>query len=57
MEEQYAICRVSIAPMRGETNDQSEIVSQLLFGDGVTILEKQRSGGVSKIAMTVMKAG
>jgi cell wall-associated NlpC family hydrolase len=40
MEEQYAVCRVSIAPLRAETRDQAEIVSQLLFGDAVTILEK-----------------
>lgn len=40
MEEEYAICRVSIAPLRAETNDHCEIVSQLLFGDAVKILEK-----------------
>jgi len=40
MEEQSAVCRIAISPMRGEPNDQSEIVSQLLFGDAVTILEK-----------------
>ncbi|WP_432712918.1 NlpC/P60 family protein [Pedobacter sp.] len=40
MEEQYATCRVSIAPMRAEPNDRSEIVSQLLFGEEVTVLEK-----------------
>jgi hypothetical protein len=40
MEEQYAVCRVSIAPIRAQAKDQSEIVSQLLFGDALTILEK-----------------
>lgn len=34
------ICRVSIAPLRKEPSDRSEIVSQLLFGDRVTVLEK-----------------
>ncbi|MET3114023.1 hypothetical protein AAKU52_001756 [Pedobacter sp. CG_S7] len=40
MEEQYAICRVAIAPIRAEASDQAEMVSQLLFGDGVKVLEK-----------------
>ncbi len=40
MEEQYAVCRVAISPMRAEGKDQAEIVSQLLFGDAVTIVEK-----------------
>jgi len=40
MEPLYAICRVSIAPVRSEPSDRAEIVSQLLFGDYVQILEK-----------------
>ena len=40
MEQQYAICRVTVAPIRAEANDQAEIVSQLLFGDQVLLLEK-----------------
>ena len=39
MENQYGICRVSIAPLRSAPKDQAEIVSQLLFGDQVLILE------------------
>lgn len=39
MEVTYAICRVSIAPLRSEASDRAEIVSQLLFGDHVQILE------------------
>jgi hypothetical protein len=40
MEASHAICRVSIAPLRSEPSDRAEIVSQLLFGDYVQILEK-----------------
>lgn len=37
--ENYQICRVAIAPLRKEPSDRSEIVSQLLFGDRVKVLE------------------
>jgi len=40
MENEYGICRVSIAPLRSEPKDQAEIVSQLLFGDQVLIVER-----------------
>lgn len=40
MEQQFGVCRVSIAPLRSEPRDQAEIVSQLLFGDFVEITEK-----------------
>ena len=40
MENEYGICRVSIAPLRFEPSDQAEIVSQLLFGDQVIVLER-----------------
>ena len=39
MEQHYAMCRVTIAPLRAEPRDQAEIVSQLLFGDSVLVLE------------------
>ncbi len=35
----YAACQVSIAPMRAHPNDKSEMVSQLLFGETVEVLE------------------
>ncbi len=38
--EIFAICRVAVAPLRQEASDRSEITSQLLFGDRVTVLEK-----------------
>jgi cell wall-associated NlpC family hydrolase len=36
----YHVCRIAIAPLRKEPSDRSEIVSQLLFGDRVEVLEK-----------------
>lgn len=36
----YHLCRVAVAPLRKEASDRSEIVSQLLFGDRVKLLEK-----------------
>jgi len=38
--EIYHLCIVAVAPLRSEASDRSEIVSQLLFGDRVTLLEK-----------------
>ncbi len=36
----FGVCKVSVAPVRLEPSDSSEIVTQLLFGDPVIILEK-----------------
>jgi len=36
-----AWCRVSLAPLRQENNDQSEMVSQLLFGELVEVIESE----------------
>jgi len=41
MESQYGICRVAVAPLRAEASDKAEIVSQLLFGDHVEIIQKE----------------
>ncbi|MFA6276136.1 MAG: C40 family peptidase [Pedobacter sp.] len=38
--DNYHVCRVAVAPLRKEPSDRSEIVSQLLFGDRVKVLEK-----------------
>lgn len=40
MEQNYAICRVAIAPLRTAASDKAEISTQLLFGDAVEILER-----------------
>ncbi len=34
----HAICQLAICPLRASSSDESEIVSQLVFGDYVTIL-------------------
>src|SRR5690606_12048494 len=39
----YAICRVSVAPLRAENSDRSEMVSQILFGEKVEILEFKKN--------------
>lgn len=36
----YGICNVSVAPIRAAASDKSEIVTQLLFGDFVKIIEQ-----------------
>jgi gamma-D-glutamyl-L-lysine dipeptidyl-peptidase len=45
----YAICNLSIVPLRAEPSDKSEMVSQLLFGESFTILEKQKHWSKIKI--------
>lgn len=40
METQYAICKVPVAPLRAEASDRAEIITQLLFGDQVELLQK-----------------
>lgn len=36
----FGVCKVSVAPVRHEPSDSSEIVTQLLFGDTVQVLEQ-----------------
>lgn len=38
----YGICHLSIVPVRAEPADSSEMVTQLLFGEHFTILERQQ---------------
>lgn len=38
---QYGICPLSVAPLRAKPADSSEMVSQLLFGELVEIIEKE----------------
>lgn len=40
MSELFAYCKVSISPVRAEAKDAAEMVTQLLFGEVVTILER-----------------
>lgn len=37
-EQKHAFCMVSVAPLRKEASDASEIISQLLFGEPIEIL-------------------
>ena len=39
----YAICQVSVSPLRSEPTDLSEIVSQVLFGEKVEVLETKKN--------------
>ena len=39
---QYGICNLSIVPLRSEPNDQSELTSQVLFGEHFKVLEMRR---------------
>jgi gamma-D-glutamyl-L-lysine dipeptidyl-peptidase len=39
----YGVCRLAIVPLRASPSDESEIVTQLLFGDYVKVLEKSES--------------
>ena len=41
MSNNFGIIQVAHAPLRGATNDASEMVSQLLFGESLEILEQQ----------------
>jgi hypothetical protein len=38
-QSKYAFCKVSISPVRSEQRDASEMISQLLFGEPVEIIE------------------
>jgi hypothetical protein len=42
----HGYCFVSISPIRAEKSDKSEIVSQLLFGEPITINEVDYSFNV-----------
>lgn len=39
----YAICQVSVSPIRAENQDQSEQVTQCLFGEKVEVLETKKN--------------
>ena len=46
----YAICNLSIVPLRATPSDQSEMVSQILFGESFTILEKEKHWSKVKLS-------
>ena len=45
----FAICNLSIIPLRFEPNDRSEIVSQILFGEHFIILEQGKKWSKVKL--------
>ncbi|ALJ04219.1 hydrolase Nlp/P60 [Pseudalgibacter alginicilyticus] len=47
---QYGICNLSIAPLRFEASDSSELVSQVLYGDHFKILEQRKSWSKIRLA-------
>lgn len=46
----FAICNLAIVPLRAESNDRSELVSQVLFGEHFTILERNTNWSRIKLA-------
>ena len=40
-EIQYGFCFLKAVPLRREPDDRAEMVSQLLYGDGVVVIERQ----------------
>lgn len=46
----FAICNLAIVPLRAESNDRSELVSQVLFGEHFKILEQTLNWSKIKLA-------
>lgn len=42
MASQFGICDLTLVPMRSSTNDRSEMVSQLLFGETFEITDREK---------------
>ncbi len=49
-KDKYAFCFVASAPLRGASADQSEIVSQLLFGEPIKIISLEKNWAHIKTA-------
>ena len=39
----FAICNLSVVPVRAEASDKSELITQLLFGETVQVIDKKES--------------
>lgn len=50
MGPHYGVCKVAVAPLRAEPSDRAEISSQLLFGDHVTVVQKNENWWMVKNA-------
>ncbi|TDS57235.1 C40 family peptidase [Myroides indicus] len=47
----YAICNLSIVPLRAEPSDKSEMTSQVLFGEHFTVLEQTEKWSKIELAL------
>lgn len=45
----YGICNLSIVPIRAEASDKSEMISQMLFGEHFSIIEKDKKWSKIKL--------
>src|SRR5690606_23168620 len=39
----FAVCQVSVSPLRAEPSDRSEMVTQILFGEKAEVLETKKN--------------
>jgi len=46
----YGICNLSTIPLRAESNDKSELVSQVLFGDSFEVIDTTKQWSKIKLA-------
>ena len=47
---QYGICNLSIVPLRAETENSSELISQVLYGEVFKVLEQRKSWSKIRLA-------
>ncbi len=47
---EYGICNLSLVPLRAEATDRSEMVTQLLYGEHFTVLEKNKNWSRIRLA-------
>ena len=47
---QYGICNLSIVPLRFEPSDNSELVSQVLYGEYFKVLEQRKNWSKIRLA-------
>ncbi|MBW7869573.1 MAG: SH3 domain-containing protein, partial [Flavobacteriia bacterium] len=40
---EYAVCQLGVAAVRAESSDRSEMVTQILFGEKVKIIETKEN--------------
>lgn len=48
-ENDFGVCRLSVVSVRKDPADQSEMVTQLLFGDHYTVIERSANGKWMKV--------